>query len=182
MHLFIDTHLNDIAIILYKNGKIVKSEIVKDEKEHSRIIMPLIKKVLKDDKLDSIIVVNGPGSFTGVRLGVTIAKTLAYTLKIPIRTITSLKCMALSTDSDEKIVGFSDKNGYYIGIFDNEYHLVGDYVYLTNSEYKEFSNKYKVLTDMELNYEKIIEYALTKEDLNPHKVNPIYVKKIDVEK
>ncbi len=182
MHLFIDTHLNDVVVILYKNGKIIKKEIIKDEEEHSRVLMPLINKILDKDKLESIIVVNGPGSFTGVRLGVTVAKTLAYTLEKPIRMIDSLKCMALSTDEEDKIMGFSDKNGYYIGIFDDEFNLVGDYSYLTNSEYEEFSDKYHVITDIKLDYEKIIDYVLSLDEVNPHKVNPIYVKKIAVEK
>ena len=182
MHLFIDTHLFDIIVILYKDGKIIRKEIVKDEKERSRILMPLIKKVLKDETPESIIVVNGPGSFTGVRLGVTVAKTLAYTMNIPIRTITSLECLALSTTENEKIVGFNDKNGYYIGIFDNDYNLIGDFEYLTNNEYEKYTKNYNVITDCDLDFENIIEFALTKEDINPHKVNPIYVKKIDVEK
>lgn len=182
MHLFIDTHLNDIVIILYKDGKIIKKEIVEEEKEHSRVIMPIIKKILNKEELESIIVVNGPGSFTGVRLGVTVAKTLAYTLEVPIRTITSLECMALSTEEEEKIMGFSDKNGYYIGIFDNDYKLIGNYAYLSKAEYASYTEDYKVITDVQLDYLKIIEYALEKEEVNPHKVNPIYVKKIDVEK
>ena len=182
MNLFIDTHLNDVVIILEENGKIKKQKILKDVPENSKVIMPTIKKVLAKEVPDSIIVVNGPGSFTGVRLGVTIAKTLAFTMQKPIRTITSLECLAISTDEDEKIVAFSDKNGYYIGIFDNEYNLVGNYEYLSNSEYEEYCKKYQVLTDIKLDYNKIITYALTKKELNPHEVNPIYVKKIAVEK
>ena len=182
MNLFIDTHLNDVVIILEENGKIKKEKILKDVPENSKVIMPTIKKVLAKEVPDSIIVVNGPGSFTGVRLGVTIAKTLAFTMQKPIRTITSLECLAVSTEEYEKIVAFSDKNGYYIGIFDNEYNLVGNYEYLSNSEYEEYSKNYQVLTDIKLDYSKIIKYALTKKELNPHEVNPIYVKKIAVEK
>ena len=180
MNLFIDTHLNDVIIILHKDNEIVKIKKLENQRENSKIIMTLIKEVLNEKKPESIIVVNGPGSFTGVRLGVTIAKTLAYTLNIPIRTITSLECMALSTT--DKIVAFSDKNGYYIGIFDEEHKLVGNYEYLSNKEYEEYTKKYKVVNDIELDYLKIIEFALQKKEINPHKVNPIYVKKLDVEK
>ncbi len=182
MNLFIDTHLNDVVIILEENGKIKREKILKDVPENSKVIMPTIKKVLGKETIESIIVVNGPGSFTGVRLGVTIAKTFAYTMKKPIRTVTSLECLAVSTEETEKIVAFSDKNGYYIGIFDSEYNLVGNYEYLSNSEFEEYSKNYNVLTDIKLDYNKIIDLALTKKELNPHEVNPIYVKKIDVEK
>lgn len=182
MNLFIDTHLNDVVIILAKNEEIIKKEVIQNEKQNSKIIMPTIKKILDDDKIDSIIVVNGPGSFTGVRLGVTIAKTLAYTLEIPIRTITSLECLAVSTDAPEKIVAFSDNNGYYIGIFDKSCNLIGNYEYLTKTELDVFSQKYDVLQNIKINYKNVIRYALTKNKLNPHEVNPIYIKKIDVEK
>lgn len=182
MNLFIDTHLNDVIIILYEDGKIIKEKIIENEKQNSKVIMPTIKKILGKKKPNSIIVVNGPGSFTGVRLGVTIAKTLAYTLEIPIRTITSLESLALSIDDQEKIVAFSDKNGYYIGIFNHENELIGNYEYLTNSEYNEFSQKYEIITNIDINYSKVIDYALLKSPVNAHEVNPIYIKKIDVEK
>ena len=182
MNLFIDTHLNDVVIILEKDGKILKQKIVKDEKQNSKIIMPSIKKLLSKQKPDSIIVVNGPGSFTGVRLGVTIAKTLAYTMEIPIRTITSLECMAVCLNDTSKIVGFSDNNGYYIGIFDENNALVGNYEYLSNSEFDEYSKKYEINTNVELDYESIISWSLKKDAINAHEVNPIYIKKIAVEK
>lgn len=182
MDLFIDTHLNDIVVLLYKNGEVIKKEVLNDEKEHSRVLMPTIKKIIDNITISSIVVVNGPGSFTGVRLGVTVAKTLAYTMNKPIRTVSSLECMALSTENVEKIVGFSDKNGYYIGIFDQDINLIGDYVYLTNKEYEEYSQRYNVIINVDMDYENIMNYALKKEPLNSHEVNPIYVKKIDVEK
>lgn len=182
MNLFIDTHLNDVVIILSENGKIIKEKIILNEKQNSKIIMPLIKKMLGKKKPDSIIVVNGPGAFTGVRLGVTIAKTFAHTLRIPIKTITSLECLAVSTDEPEKIVAFSDKNGYYIGIFNEDYSLIGDYEYLTNSEFEKFSQKYNVLINIKVNYEKVINFASSKDNIIAHEVNPIYIKKLDVEK
>jgi len=182
MILFIDTHLNDVRIILFKDNQIIKERIVEGERQNSKVIMPIIKKVLEKRKPESIVVVNGPGSFTGVRLGVTIAKTLAHTMQVPIRTITSLECFAISTEEPEKIVAFNDKNGYYIGIFNEDCELIGDYEYLNNSEFNEFSQKYSILLDVQVDYRKVIEYALTKEPINAHEVNPVYTKKIDVEK
>jgi len=182
MNLFIDTHLNDVVIILSKNNEIIKKKIIQNEKQNSKIIMPTIKEILGIEKPTSIIVVNGPGSFTGVRLGITIAKTLAYTLNIPIRTITSLECLAISTDEADKIVAFSDKNGYYIAIFNEKIELIGNYEYLSNTEFSEYCKKYNVLQNFDLNYEKIIKFASLKKETIAHEVNPIYIKKIDVEK
>lgn len=183
MNLFIDTHLNDIVVVLENNNEIIRKEILKDIKENSKIIMPTIKKVLANDKPYSIIVVNGPGSFTGVRLGVTIAKTLAYTLNIPIRTVTSLECMAICYDNTTKIVGFSDNNGYYVGNFDSNNSPIGEFVYVNNQQFKEYASKVYVETNVELDYLKIIKEVLRKNEvINPHKVNPIYIKKIAVEK
>lgn len=183
MNLYIDTHLDDITILLFKDNKIIKEKIITGEKQNSKMIMPMIKKILGKKKPESIIICNGPGSFTGVRLGVTIAKTLAHTLEIPIRTISTLECLAVSLeDGFDKIVGFSDKNGYYIGIFDETLNLVGNYEYLSNSEFEEYSKIYKVYTEIKMDYLKIYNYVMKKETINPHEVNPVYIKKLDVEK
>lgn len=182
MNLFIDTHLDDIVIFLFDNNhKIIKKKQIFNEKQNSKLIMPTIKKILGNKTPTSIVVCNGPGSFTGVRLGVTIAKTLAYALNIPIRTIGTLECMALSLEMEEKIVAFNDKNGYYVAIYNN-CDLIGTCEYLSNSKFEKYSQKYNVYTNVEINYSKILEYVLKKDAINPHKVNPIYIKKLDVEK
>ena len=180
MVLFIDTHLNDIVVILYENGNFIEKRILKDQKQHSEVIMPLIADALDGKNIKSIIVVNGPGSFTGVRLGVTIAKTLAYTLDIPIRTITYLECLAVSSNKNNAIVAFSDNNGYYVGEFINN-EKTKDYSYLSKREFEIFESNNDVLINVKENYTKIIEFALSKDNINPHQVNPIYIKKLDVE-
>ena len=184
MNLFIDTHLNDVAIVLHKDNSIIKVKLLKGVTENSKVIMPTIKKILNKKTPDSLIVVNGPGSFTGVRLGVTIAKTLANTLEIPIRTITTLECMAISLDNSikEKVRSLSDNNGYYMGFFDSNNKKFGEYQYVTNDEYNEFANKYDIYENLKLDYLKIIEEVLKKKAVNAHEVKPVYIKKIDVEK
>ena len=181
--LFIDTCLNSVIVSLYKNGKLDDQEVVFGQKYNSQFIMPTVKKVVDDIKLDEIIVVNGPGSFTGVRLGVTVAKTLAYTLNIPIYTITSLEVMAISTDVNPKVVAVKDNNDYYVGIFDNNNVLVGEYKYLDKKQFEEFNSKYNVVTETNTNYEAVYKYIKDhKDSINPHMVKPLYIKKISVQK
>jgi tRNA threonylcarbamoyladenosine biosynthesis protein TsaB len=69
------------------------------KKNHSIRVMPAIESLLGDcdlkpANLDKIVVAKGPGSYTGVRIGVTIAKTLAWTLNIPLVGISSLETLA----------------------------------------------------------------------------------------
>ena len=91
--LFIDTSFSDVSIALIRDEKVL-SLIHKDiPNEHSVYVTQYIDDVLKinelsTDDVDEIIVINGPGSFTGIRIGVTIAKMYAYLQKIRIVAIT----------------------------------------------------------------------------------------------
>ena len=177
--LFIDTHLWDILIYLLKDGKIVDKECVINKKNNSEYIFSSIVKVIDGIKLDEIIVVSGPGSFTGVRLGVTIAKTLAYTLNIPIKTVTALECMAISNNVYK--VAFSDSNGYYVGNFNESFNLIEDYSYLKDQDFVNLNTNNDYLTEYNIDVEKIYTFLKNRKSINPHQVKPIYIKKIGVE-
>ena len=177
--LFIDTHLWDINTLLLHDGLVVKTEEVKNKKNNSEYIFPSIVKVIDGIKLDEIIVVNGPGSFTGVRLGVTIAKTLAYTLNIPIKTITALEVMAIS--NEKNYVAFSDNNGYYVGKFNDNKTLIDDYAYLSDDEFTKLNKDNTYSLDYNVAAEKVYMFLKTREPENAHQVKPIYIKKIGVE-
>lgn len=180
MHtLFIDTHLWDIIIVLLKDGKMINKKTVIDKKNNSEYIFSTIVKVIDGVKLDEIIVVNGPGSFTGVRLGVTIAKTLAYTLNISLKTVTALECMAISNNTSK--VAFSDSNGYYVGNFDESCNLISEYAYITNQDFTILNKKDEYYTDYNIDVEKIYTHLRNRENINPHQAKPIYIKKIGVE-
>ena len=99
--LFLDTHNQEVVVVLYKDGEVKQAVNKVSGYQHSQIALPLIKDVMDKEgiipkALDQIIVVIGPGSFTGVRIAVTIAKTMAYSLNIPIKTIDSLHLKAIS--------------------------------------------------------------------------------------
>ena len=175
--LLIDTHFLDIIIILLKDGKVVDKGEVINKKNNSEYIMPTIIKVIDGIKLDEIIIVNGPGSFTGVRLGVTIAKSLAYLLNIPIKTITTLEVMAISNKSYK--VAFSDNNGYYLGEFDSNFNNTKEYKYIDKKAFINNYNEYD--TNYNLDAEEIYKFLSKREPTNPHIINPLYIKKIGVE-
>lgn len=181
--LFIDTHDKNVLIILFKDGKILVNENLETKNKHSEVAMPTIDKVLNDSNIDiknvsNIIVVNGPGSFTGERIAVTIAKTFAYCLNIPIRTIDALTILALNVESEIKNVALEDRNGAFVGTFDNECNVLGSLQYMSKSNYSEFKANNNVITDVDINYEKVFDFIMNKRELNPHEVKPLYIKGI----
>lgn len=181
--LFIDTHDKNVLIILYKDGKIINKENLETKNKHSEVTMPTIDKVLKSSNVDvselgSIVVVNGPGSFTGERIAVTIAKTIAYALSIPVRTIDALTILALGVETDKKVVALEDRNGAFVGIFDSSYIPLEPLQYMNKSAYVEFKENNDVNTLVNVDYEKVYEYVMTLKELNPHEVKPLYIKGI----
>ncbi|WP_335872635.1 tRNA (adenosine(37)-N6)-threonylcarbamoyltransferase complex dimerization subunit type 1 TsaB [Bacillus sp. 2205SS5-2] len=97
--LAIDTSNYPLGVSLMTEDTIVGEYITYIKKNHSVRAMPAIEHLLKEcdwtpKELEKIVVAKGPGSYTGVRIGVTIAKTLAWSLKIPIVGVSSLAVMS----------------------------------------------------------------------------------------
>jgi tRNA threonylcarbamoyladenosine biosynthesis protein TsaB len=99
--LSIDTSNYVLGIGLLDGDSVMGEYISNIKKNHSVRVMPAIENLMKEcgiepRDLGKIVVAEGPGSYTGVRIGVTIAKTLAWTLKIPLSGVSSLEVSAAS--------------------------------------------------------------------------------------
>ncbi|RNF38946.1 tRNA (adenosine(37)-N6)-threonylcarbamoyltransferase complex dimerization subunit type 1 TsaB [Planococcus salinus] len=95
----IDTSNSPLSIALAKDQTVLIEEISNLKINHSLTAMPAIEEMMKKANvmpadLTHIAVAQGPGSYTGVRIGLTIAKTLAWSLKIPLHMVSSLKVLA----------------------------------------------------------------------------------------
>ena len=181
--LFIDTHAKNVTIILFKDGKIVDEINIETMNKHSVVTMPSIRTILSNNKievkdLNDIIVCNGPGSFTGSRIAVTIAKTMAYSLNIPIKQIDALTLKAVNIKSDsDYYVSIKDRNGAYVGKYNKDCKLLDELSYISNSEYAvlELDNLYE---EVDVDYEVVYRYLSTTDYTNVHSIKPIYVKGI----
>lgn len=185
--LFIDTHDCEIILILYKDDLILLKESIISINDHSTktllAIQELLSKALLQVKdINQIIIVNGPGSWTGIRIGMTIAKILANCLKIPIKTIDYLLMQAISFESSkEKLVFLSDKYGKYIGLFNSKNELMKDYAYLKNVDFDNLDkSNLELIENYPINYYKIFKYLQEKNAENVHSVKPLYIKSIGV--
>ena len=151
---------------------------------------------IKPQEIEKIYCVNGPGSFTGVRIGVTICKTFAWSLNKKVIPISSLEVLASTNTEFDLIVGAIDarREHIYAGVYDKNLDVKYTDKYISIQELKELMNNddYCVVTDDELNdfknkldsnidILKIINKHKNDEPINPHKLNPNYLKITEAE-
>ncbi|MFD1418979.1 tRNA (adenosine(37)-N6)-threonylcarbamoyltransferase complex dimerization subunit type 1 TsaB [Companilactobacillus keshanensis] len=108
-----DTSNKPLTVAVVSDGNILASIESTEKKTHSVSLLPDIQQVLKDSKLsiegiDLIAVAQGPGSYTGVRIAVTVAKTLAFTLKKNLVGVSSLEVLAADGSEDKILVPLMD--------------------------------------------------------------------------
>ena len=97
--LAIDTSAKPVSCALMQNGQLLGSFFSNSGLTHSQTLMPMIKNLLdisgtNVENLDAVAVNAGPGSFTGVRIGVSAVKGIAFTNSIPCISVSTLESMA----------------------------------------------------------------------------------------
>lgn len=97
--LAMDTSNQVLAVALIQQDTVLAELSTNIKKDHSSRLMPAIVELMEQikmtpDQLDALVVARGPGSYTGTRIGVTTAKSLAWALDIPIIPVSSLEAMA----------------------------------------------------------------------------------------
>ncbi|MBR1762078.1 MAG: tRNA (adenosine(37)-N6)-threonylcarbamoyltransferase complex dimerization subunit type 1 TsaB [Eubacterium sp.] len=105
--LSIDSSAQTASAALTEGEKVIKSEFINAGLTHSETLLPMIKRVMqgKDiSTLDAIAITAGPGSFTGVRIGVATAKGLAFKNDIPCISVSTLEAIAYNFISEDCIV------------------------------------------------------------------------------
>ena len=124
-----DTSTEKFSISILKNNKVVLNLSKILNKTYSKFLIPLLKESLEQSnlnikKINNIIISLGPGSFTGVRIGIAAAKGLGIPHKINILGFNNMDVLVQSIDSNskEKIVTIikSKKNNYYYQLFDSK--------------------------------------------------------------
>jgi len=125
-----DTSTEKFSISILKNNKIVLNLSKILNKSYSKFLIPILKKSLEETKLDIkeinyILISLGPGSFTGVRIGIAAAKGLAIPHKINISGFNNMDILVNSISDnikEKKIVTIikSKKKDYYFQVFDSE--------------------------------------------------------------
>lgn len=87
------------SVAIIDNGKIIGSSFVNIKLTHSQTLMPMVKSLLDAamlsiNDIDGIAISQGPGSFTGIRIGISAAKGLGFAKKLPCVGVSTLRSMA----------------------------------------------------------------------------------------
>ena len=199
--LFLDTSSKKLVVILVKDNNILSKRELESINDHASHLVPYIDEILKENNLttkdiNDIYVVNGPGSFTGTRIGVTVGKTIAYSNNNKVVPVSSLKqYIFFNTGYDNYVSIILDKNNrMYYGIYDKDYNDIITDKYNTRDVFiKDISSlKGKTLlisndeitginiVKPELDIIKLIDYYKDKK-IDAHYLNPNYLKRIDAE-
>jgi tRNA threonylcarbamoyladenosine biosynthesis protein TsaB len=97
--LCIDTSVQTASVALCNEAELIASKTCEQQREHGAFLQPAIQQLLQEQQinisqLSAVAVTAGPGSYTGLRVGMASAKGLCYALKIPLITLSTLDVMA----------------------------------------------------------------------------------------
>lgn len=95
----IETSTTVCSVCISKDGKVLSFRESNDEKTHAKLLTVFIDEIVKEqnikfDDFDAVAVSMGPGSYTGLRIGVSTAKGLCYAKDLPLIAINTLQAMA----------------------------------------------------------------------------------------
>ena len=150
--LAIDTTSKICSTAILEDEKIIDENTINNGLTHSENLMPLIVELLernniKLSEINLIAVCVGPGSFTGIRIGIATIKPMSEVYNIPIAAVTSLECLAATIQADT-IISLIDarNNQVYAGIFDENINLKEEYMADDINLVLEKANKYENAT------------------------------------
>ena len=195
--LAIDTSGNHLTVLLLKGESVHKSHLSNALLKHSITLMPEIEKVLEEtntplSKIDVFCSSIGPGSFTGIRIGVSTIKALAYSTGKKVLGVTSFLSLAYNSDESKVLAVIDAKHdNFYVCGFEDKKVIIPP-CFLSLSEVKNLANGYKVVCDgnidiphikgdYESGFYKAVKESLPLASYDLESLLPLYVKKSQAE-
>ncbi len=144
----IETATKNCSVSLAKNGEtILCKEIAEQGYSHAEKLHVFIEEIVKEanvnfSEIKAVAVSKGPGSYTGLRIGVSAAKGLCYALQIPLISIDTMQVLAKKAKVDGLIVPMIDarRMEVYSAIFDKNHNKIKEVEaeVLTENSYQDF--------------------------------------------
>lgn len=130
--LCIDTSSDVCSVCIMEDNNLIELKELKNGKTHSENLMTLIQEAVGQDglnKIEAIACCVGPGSFTGIRIGIATIKAIAEVKSLPVIGVTSLESLAYNEEFNGLICSMIDARNsqVYAGVFKN-HELIGEYI------------------------------------------------------
>lgn len=135
--LSIDTSSKICSVSILEDCNVLLEKHTNDERTHSQNLMPLVNEIFKEtnltlDNIDLLACSQGPGSFTGIRIGIATIKAFADAKNIPVVGVTSLESLAYNISETGLIVSLIDakNDNVYYSLFSNNgstYSQIGEF-------------------------------------------------------
>ncbi len=212
--LAIDTSTMISTVTIASDGEIIGDFNVNQQKTHSESLVPMIENLLDllgmtIGDIDKFVIAKGPGSFTGLRIGMTIAKTLAQVGDKELIPVSTLLALANNSSSDRLKVPMLDARGnrVYAAVYDSDFneiigedlYTIDEFVDLANDLDKDleligeistkYEDKFKSSKTLPLNFNSCIGRSLIKIALgedrqakNLYEISPNYLRKSQAER
>ncbi len=197
IYLLIDTTTSHLTVSIIKDEKVLCNYQENITSDMSCKIIPIIDSVLKNVNIklkdvDKLFIVNGPGSFTGIRVGVTVAKTISWALKKDIIPLSSLELIATTYTDKRYIVPMIDarRGNVFAGIYDKDLNVIkSDSLVSLDQLNKELDEDYELVSydnikasiKPNIDVLKIVLKHINDDGVNPHSLNPNYLKLTEAE-
>jgi tRNA threonylcarbamoyladenosine biosynthesis protein TsaB len=187
--LLFDVSTNVMYVAYARDEILVDFSIRIASSDHAKYLVDRIDQVLKRnkvtlDQMDEIIIGYGPGSYTGIRIAVVVAKMLAYTKNIRLKVISSLYFM--TSGYEGKIAACIDaRRGFVFSAIYEDGKVIQSDTYLKLADLYTLDiakNAQTVIIDdrnFEINIKRIIETSTVVEDI--HDLEPNYLRKTEAE-
>ncbi len=164
--LAIDTSNSSGSIALLKNKELLFSSFFNIKITHSETLMPEIDRALslcnlKTSDLDAIAIAIGPGSFTGLRIGLATVKGISYAHKVPIIPISSLKVVAMNyynCGKDILVMQDAKMKEVYVALYSSQLEEIIAPVCIKPEDVKQLINKATIIVGTGIaNYQEFIK-------------------------
>ncbi|MBK67367.1 MAG: tRNA (adenosine(37)-N6)-threonylcarbamoyltransferase complex dimerization subunit type 1 TsaB [Rickettsiales bacterium] len=176
MIFIIDTAMRDVQFAFFEGGTRIAFFNIEQSRNSADKIHSQIQSVLEEKDLDlstltKIIVTSGPGSFTGIRVGLSLARSLGLALGIPVLGISSLQAMSFMYEKDEAHYCVIDtrRKDYFVQEFSASHKAIGD-VQIMDKEQAESLKKSMI--DLKLDLDKLNMAYLSGDYMSVFQIDP----------
>lgn len=189
--LSLDTCCGRCSVAIYKDGNCIKYLIEDTPNRQAELAIPMIEQAINScgltyNEVDYFVCTKGPGSFTGIRIGIATIQGINQTLKKKTLGISTLECMSYHTDNKQVMTCLSAGRGqYYCQNFSNNISM-SDIKLLDEGSAIQLASGTKIIgaiADKELPDAKLLAMAayrrIVENNLNDAELKPLYVRESD---